>query len=150
MKIKLIMIFAFLLGMLGTTTLKAKDGASRELSMAETFPDTSTWVLSRIGGSKARQHTGSKVFITIDKKDSKVSGYTTCNYVRGQFAVGDTVISFSGLTLGKRVCDEATTELEKKLQEALAQANSWKIESNMLLLYDKGVLILEFKNAIGR
>lgn len=113
----------------------------------EVFPDTSTWILTRIGGTKAKQHTGSKVFITIEKKEKKISGYTSCNFIRGQVTLKDTTISFPELTFGKRECDQATTDLEKQLLETLQQATFWKIEENVLFLFHKGELILEFKNA---
>jgi heat shock protein HslJ len=113
--------------------------------LTEAFPDTSTWILVRMGGAKAKQQTGNKIFITVDKKEQKVSGYTSCNFIRGQVSMKDSTISFPELSFGKRVCDEATTDLEKQLLENFQKANSWAIKDNILYLYDKGILILEFK-----
>ncbi len=119
-------------------------------SATEAFPDTSTWILVRIGGTKAKQHTGTKVFITVDKKEQKVSGYTSCNYIRTLISLKDSTIKFSDITLGKRVCDDATAELEKTLQDSLQKCTHWKIEENILYLFDKGFLILEFKNPTSK
>lgn len=125
-----------------TTDLFAED---KNQKLTEAFPDTSTWILVRIGGAKAKQHTGNKVFITIDKKEQKISGYTSCNFIRGQVSLKDTIIAFPDLMFGKRICDDAVSELEKQLLENLQKTSSWTIKENMLYLYDKGVLILEFK-----
>ncbi|HVD98298.1 MAG TPA: META domain-containing protein [Cytophagaceae bacterium] len=114
---------------------------------ATALQDTSTWILSKIGGAKARQHTGNKVFITLDKPDHKVSGYTSCNYIHGKFSMKDTTISFTEIVFGKRVCDESTTALEEELLGMFHKINSWKIEGEQLYLYDKGWLLLEFKSA---
>jgi heat shock protein HslJ len=136
--------------LLGGTTIFAESINVIQENAAVSFPDTSTWVLTRIGGSKAKQHTGSKVFIAINKQDEKVSGYTSCNTFRGKMIVQDTSITFSGVINGKRVCDEATTLMEKKFFDTLQKTTSWKIEGTILHLYEKGILILEFKNASGK
>ncbi len=114
------------------------------------FPDTSTWILNRIGGIKAKQHTGSRVFITVDKADKKMSGYTSCNYIHGQVSIKDTLLSFKELSLGKRECDEATAAMEKELLDMLQKTDSWSIIGNELYLFTKRELILEFKQAEGK
>ncbi len=114
---------------------------------AKAFPDTSTWVLSKIHGSKSKQHAGNKLFIHINMTEKKVSGYTSCNFIRGSVSVKDTVISITEITLGKRVCDEATSEMEMDFVKTIEKATSWKVSEGILSLYDRGILIMEFKSA---
>jgi heat shock protein HslJ len=120
------------------------------VSAAYSLPDTSTWVLSKIHGSKSKQHAGNKLFIHINTAEKKISGYTSCNFIRGKVSVKDTVISIAEITLGKRVCDEATSVMEMDFVKTIEKATSWKVSEGILYLYDKGILIMEFKTAGGK
>jgi heat shock protein HslJ len=117
---------------------------------AGSFPDTSTWVLTKIHGSKSKQHAGNKLFIHINTTEKKISGYTSCNFIRGQVSVKDTAIAISAITLGKRECDAATSEMEVDFVQTIERAASWKVVEGILYLYDKGILIMEFKTATGK
>jgi heat shock protein HslJ len=109
------------------------------------FPDT-IWVLVKVPENKAmKQHTGAKVFIRINTTKKMISGYTSCNSIKGKVMIKDSTISFSDLVGGERVCDERTMEMEKLFKVILQKSNSWKSSDNMLYLYENGTLILEFK-----
>jgi heat shock protein HslJ len=110
------------------------------------FPDTTNWVLVKVPENKTmKQHTGAKVFIRINTTKNTVSGYTSCNSIKGKVMIKDSTILFTEVVGGERVCDERTMEMEKLFKVILQKSNSWKISDNMLYLYENSTLILEFK-----
>lgn len=139
-----------LFGLLFFTDLHAQ-AQNFNTSSTEVFPDTSSWVLVRMVGAKAKkQHVGNKTFIVLDKREQKISGYTSCNTFKGKSTLKDSTISIVEITIGKRVCDDLTSEMELQLKDFLEKSTTWKITNQTLYFYEKGVLIMEFKAAIER
>ncbi len=150
-KVKIILVL-----LLALIFIQTKSQAESVIKLEEcqvqtgSFPDTSTWVLTKIHGSKSKQHAGNKLFIHINTTEKKISGYTSCNFIRGQVSLKDTVIAISAITLGKRECDAATSEMEVDFVQTIEKATSWKVTEGILYLYKKGILIMEFKGANGK
>ena len=146
-----IVLFVLLMMAIIQTNVKAESIHAKLSSLADTtkiFPDTSTWVLTKILGTKStKQHTGAKIFVMIDASQKKVSGYTACNFIKGSIFIKDSTISIKSVTGGDRICDEHTMEVEKIFLAIFQKSTSWKIVNNMLYLYDEGTLMLEFKSA---
>jgi heat shock protein HslJ len=117
-------------------------------SVTSVFPDSSRWILTKMVGLKSKkQHTGMKTFIVIKKLKQKIAGYSSCNSLKGKVIIQDSTISISGILPGDRVCDDKTVEREKLFREILQKSTTWKINGNMLYLYENGKLILEFTSA---
>ena len=150
-KIKMVMLTLFL-GALIQINLSAKETETDENSSKASktdgsiFPDSSSWILVKIIGVKEKKmHIAHKAFILIKKDEKKLSGYTSCNFIKGVVSIKDSSISFSEISPLKKDCDEATSNMERLFRETLAKSTSWKISDHKLFLYDKGNLILEFK-----
>jgi heat shock protein HslJ len=143
---KIFLIASFLLALLVGTQSYGQVAGTDPAKIQEAIPDTSSWVLTRITGSKVKQPTGRKVFLAINKAEEKLSGYTSCNFIKGKIAfTAATQLSVSEVLIGNRLCDEATSELELALVEALSKVTSWKIEDGKLFLYQNTELVLELK-----
>jgi heat shock protein HslJ len=153
-----IILLTLFLGTLIQTNTSAKEtkknpdaSNASSLEQGPAFPDSSSWILTRIVGIKTKKmHIANKAFILIQKSDQKLSGFTSCNFIKGIVTIQDSTISFTGVSPCKKQCDEATNMMEKIFRETLQKSNSWKIADNKLYLYENGSLILEFKSAIGK
>ncbi len=110
------------------------------------FPDSSAWILKKIVGVKSKKMTiGNKAFIIINKKEQKLTGYTSCNFIKGTVTFQDSsAIAFNNIAPLKRSCDDATDKIEALFISKIKKSTSWKIVGNMLYLYENENLILEF------
>ena len=148
-RIVLMVLFSIVfaqLDVLGARLEKATAKFTIDVNGTISFPDSSAWILTKIAGVKPKKMTiGSKSFIIINKKEQKLSGYTSCNFINGKVDFKDSSsITITGIPPVKRSCDKVTDKMELLFIDKLHKTTSWKIVGNILYFYENGTVILEF------
>lgn len=82
--------------------------------------------------------------VKLDK--GRISGYSSCNRIIGEYSIQKKRISFQNLGGTKMLCPEPTYSREKLFFETLQFVDSWKIKKEKLFLLNKQsqcVMLLE-------
>ena len=142
-----ILLAAILVASASNLFAKETKSLTGAAAVTEAFPDSSAWILTSIVGVKAKKMTiGHKAFIIITKKDQKLAGFTSCNFIGGKVSFPDSSsIKFTDVTDTNRSCDEATDKMEKLFRERIRKCTSWKIVGDTLYLLENQTPLFEFK-----
>ena len=90
------------------------------------------WVLEMLNGKPVE---GTKPFISFDAAKQSAGGDTGCNVFGGSYAVsGDTIRIFDTISTMRACIEDDRMEVERKLMDALQNANRFEIKKGKLFL----------------
>lgn len=102
------------------------------------------WTLTGWGNNNdALPGTMKEVFIQFET--DRVNGQSGCNNYFGGYTVKGNSITFGKLGSTMMACNEESMATERKFHDALEKANKFKVENNVLKLYQDKELIAQFK-----
>ncbi len=101
------------------------------------------WVFQSLNGEKLAMPDGVET-PWVQLASDQLTGFGGCNRLMGSYKLGDGSISFPGLGGTKMYC-EATQATERKVQEALRGADSYKMEGGLLKLLRGGAEVASLK-----
>lgn len=85
-------------------------------------------------------------FPLLKLEKDRISGYSSCNRIIGEYSIQKKQISFQNLGGTKMLCPEPAYSREKLFFETLELVDSWKIKKKKLFLLEKHsqcVMVLE-------
>jgi len=100
-----------------------------------------TWMLRQLNDTILPKE--SKTRLNLDNQ-FHIGGFSSCNMYNGSYKVDKNTIKFSDILMTQMYC---ANSIEVEYMDALAKANTYKIEKNRLTVFDKNQkLILIFDN----
>lgn len=125
-KAKIFIVSAFFLG--ACSTIQAADLNGK-------------WKITEIAGKSVSATTS---VLKFDPKEQRFSAGVGCNHLFGSYRTDNNKLTLSNPATTLMGCPPELAELEKTLSQNLAQATSYQIQQNLLLIYDKkGNLIFQ-------
>lgn len=114
-----------------------------------TFENTH-WRLSEMNGNPIITLEGSRdvyIMMTTEQGQKRVTGFAGCNGIAGSYTLSGDKVKFVVATT-KMMCPEEQMTVEDFLLKALSSASSYRVEGNVLQLFDGQTALADFK-AIG-
>jgi heat shock protein HslJ len=94
-----------------------------------------TWRLVQLG-DRLLSFDAPEATLRLTASDSTVAGTGGCNRFGGRYRLDDPArVSFSGIAATKRLCEEATMQVEEGLLRALHEANRFRVVHQSLELF---------------
>jgi heat shock protein HslJ len=100
------------------------------------------WTLQSIKG-EAVGGLKKPITLKITTADKRAAGYAGCNQFFSSYTLDGKSISFASAGRTKMFCKD-TMDMEEKFLSVLGNVNSYKYESNKLLLLEGDTVLLEF------
>jgi heat shock protein HslJ len=82
---------------------------------------------------------------TLHADGRKVSGFTGCNRMFGQYTLSGQTLYFNAMGTTKMACPGAPMEIEKRFLGALTRTRSFTIVGDTLSLRDDDAVLLRFR-----
>lgn len=82
---------------------------------------------------------------TLQAEGHKVSGFTGCNRMFGQYTLSGQTLYFNAMGTTKMACPGAPMEIEKRVLGALTRTRSFTIVGDTLSLRDDDAVLLRFR-----
>lgn len=123
-----------------TTVIQKVNPASGKFTLAET-----KWKLVSLNNTTISQK-GKKVFyLKLNSKDGRFNAYMGCNSITGSYVMPSPYkLIFSEIIMTRMACPEMT--LETNFSSMLAKVNSYKIDTEMLILFgERKKVLAKFK-----
>lgn len=99
------------------------------------------WKITEIAGKSVSATTS---VLKFDPKEQRFSAGIGCNHLFGSYRTDNNKLTLSNPATTLMGCPPELAELEKTLSQNLAQATTYQIQQNLLLIYDKkGNLIFQ-------
>ena len=137
--------FLFLIAILLTVSCKSTQKTSTKNSKNQQYELTkdTKWILSSFNGKSTKEagFTERIPFIILDKQESRIMGHSGCNSFNGNAEIGDSTLKTGMLMSTKAFCMGVP---EHELFTYLEKVNSYKIDSDKLLLMKGDDVLLEF------
>jgi heat shock protein HslJ len=83
--------------------------------------------------------------VTFQADGHKVSGFTGCNRMFGQYTLSGQTLYFNAMGTTKMACPGAPMEIEKRVLGALTRTRSFTIVGDTLSLRDDDAVLLRFR-----
>ncbi|MET0333999.1 MAG: META domain-containing protein [Rhizobacter sp.] len=101
-----------------------------------------TWVLQTLGGTAVATNDARPVQITLRSKSQHLNGFAGCNTLRGRYTQRGTTIALKPIATTRMACAPEVMEQETRLLQAMASAESYRVEGRKLsLLQADGVTV---------
>jgi len=85
-------------------------------------------------------------FPLLKLDNGRISGYSSCNRLLGEYSIRKKQITFENVGGTKMMCPEPAFSREKLFFETLSEVKSWKLKKKKLHFFDKNsncIMILE-------
>lgn len=99
-----------------------------EMNKEETI--SGTYILEELGKIKVTK----ELTLKFDAKTNVVSGFSGCNHFSGNYSIDGNSISFSERRTTMMMCEGEANQLEQKMFNMLAKANSFELSNGQLKL----------------
>ncbi|NLJ82175.1 MAG: META domain-containing protein [Bacteroidales bacterium] len=118
---------------------------SLSFSFAQKKILTKTWKVVEIKAVPLNSDSIELPWIVLD--NNKLSGFSACNRMMGEYSLDRKKIKFHTLGSTKMLCMDAANTVERQFFDALEKATRWKIKRKKLYMFDENsTCILKFKS----
>ena len=85
-----------------------------------------------------------EITLAFDEETNKVSGFAGCNSFFGTYTITNDNITFSNIASSKKYCPyNDVSTVEDQFLNSLSRISTFKIEDNVLKLFENGTLFIE-------
>lgn len=127
--------------------LQAVRGPAAAPSPAPNALRGTKWLLTELRGKPVVSNPQNPAFILLDPDYSQYSASSGCNRLSGKFQLDGDSLQFLGGASTMMACPEDLMKQEKEFNEALTATGSYKIQGNVLELYELKKVVAQFRPA---
>lgn len=106
------------------------------------------WRLAALGDRAVDMAEDRRPDFTLDAKENRISGFTGCNRMSGEYVLSGSELKFDRMISTKMACVE-TMELERDFLNAMEATVGWRMAEGRLELLDAGGTRLAGFDAVG-
>lgn len=99
------------------------------------------WRLATLGDQAVELAEDRRPDFTLDAKENRISGFTGCNRMSGEYVLSGSELKFDRMISTKMACVE-TMELERDFLNAMQATAGWRMAEGRLELLDAGGALL--------
>ncbi|HMG91615.1 MAG TPA: META domain-containing protein [Chryseolinea sp.] len=118
-----------------------------KVSKTKSLLENTHWRLSEMNGNPIITLEGSRdvyFMMTSEKGQKKLTGFAGCNSITGGYTLSGDKVKFV-IASTKMMCPEEQMAVEDFLLKALSSASSYRVEGNVLELFDGQTSLADFK-----
>jgi heat shock protein HslJ len=109
------------------------------------------WLLLELKGAIVQLPAGERQpFITFQRREKKVAGYSGCNEYFGSYELIGDALTIGPLGMTRRFCAGTAGEVELAFLEVLAKVRAWRSEDGVLLFLDGDLVLARFRQEARR
>ena len=121
----------------------AQSGGSGSASSSTPLRGT-YWMLTELHGKPVARASQNPAFLYLDADGHTYSGSSGCNRVTGKFQLSGDSLQLMGGAQTMMACPEPLMTQEKEFNEALTATGSYKLNGNVLELYERRKVVAKF------
>jgi heat shock protein HslJ len=143
-KISKILGFLTLIGLLLIVSCKPSNKINKVVGITKATLENSRWALIELNAQPLTIE--NKPYLVFAAKSMVVNGFGGCNQLAGSYEVSGQKIKLNNIAATRMFCQE-TMAIENSFLQSLQVINTYKIESQELLLLQDDTVIARFRIA---